>query len=255
MTRIEHIYTPIQDVVQELFRRRALSAPTVNNDLESLLAPSGYAVLFRQVATPNFELERFLFLASITGLIPLVFEFHQDKFVTRNPAKYALARMGFFDGIGRNGGPRSKRISIVDLDMADGTPFTHLTTSWGESFVEFHHGLLSLFSPNTSVCRFDGSEWLKNHGGNARNYYTDFFQLFVRHAVLFESFLLSTDEDTIFTTDVVLPAFAEVVSNSGFKPLICKLDPPDREGDPLLYSYPMSLHQHVAARLQRCKMG
>jgi hypothetical protein len=205
-------------------------------------------VLFRQVATPNFELERFVALASAAALIPLVLEFHQDKFVTRNAIKYSLARMGFYAGTGRRGGPRVRVLSVAELPAADGRLLCHTVTRWGQKLVPFHHELLLSQPALRGIELFDASGWFLSHTGGAKAYYANFLSLFAAHAVLFESFLYSPEERQ-FTSEVVIPAFDAASARQGYRPLVCRLDPADREGLPYWLQYPNDLYNCVATRL------
>jgi hypothetical protein len=204
-------------------------------------------VLFRQVATPNFELERFVSLAASAALTPLVLEFHQDKFVTRNDIKYALGRMGFHGGKGRNGGPRVRFISVADLPAADGKRICQVVTRRGQSLISFHRELLASRQACGVVELFDGSDWFLSHPDGAGEYYVDLLSLFVRHAVLFESFLCSSPE-LEFITEVVIPAYHAATAQHGSAPLVCRLDPADAEGAPYWLQYPDELHACVVAR-------
>lgn len=243
-------YTPLEEAVALLHSRRTALSINTGNMLERHFAARPYAVLFRNVATPNFELERFVALAVSANLIPLVLEFPQDKFVTRNPAKKTLARMSFYAGIGRNGGPLPIRVlTITNLNAADSLPFPQIATIWGQGFIPFHHEMLRSRSGLHGVEIVDASPFLLAHSGGARHYYPEFFSLFVRHAVLFESFLYTTPSDKRFTTEIVIPAFNAASARHGCHPLICRLDPPESEGHPYWYQYPDELHKHVAAKL------
>lgn len=241
-------YTPLEEAVALLHSSRSASPLATGNMLERHLAARPYAVLFRHAATPNFELERFVSLAASVGLTPLVLEIHQDKFVTCNPAKQALARMCFFAGTGRNGGPRNRVLTITDLHAADGRPFPQITTTWGQGLISFHHELLRSRPELHGVEIVDGSPFFLAHSGGARHYYPDFFSLFVRHAILFESFLLTPSEQQ-FTSEIAIPAFNAASARHGCHPLICRLDPPETEGNSYWYHYPDELHEHVAAKL------
>lgn len=245
--RLSSLYTPLEEAIAELRARRDASALHTGSELEQHLSARPYAVLFRQVATPNFELERFVSLASSAGLAPLVLEFHRDKFVTRNTIKYALARMGFHAGTGRNGGSRVRFISVADLPSADGTQLCHTVTTWGQGLIPFHHELLAARASLRGIELFDGSDWFLSHQRGARGYYAEFLSLFVRHAILFESFLLTSHEQQ-FTSEVVIPAFDAAYSQHGCRPLICRLDPADSEGLPYWLQYPDNLHECVAVR-------
>jgi hypothetical protein len=248
MTQESFPYTPLEEAVALLHNRRAAFPLATGNMLERHFALRPYAVLFRHVATPNFELERFVALASSANLTPLILEFPQDKFVTCNPAKLALARMSFYAGLGRNGGPRNRVLTITDVDAADRRSLCQVTTNSGRELVPFHHTLLRSRPELRDLEIVDGSPFLLAHSGGAPHYYPEVFTLFVRHAILFESFLF-TPSDQQFTTQIAIPAFNAVSKRHGCHPLICRLDPPETEGNSYWYHYPDELHECVVRQL------
>lgn len=197
---------------------------------------------------PNFESERFASLATAAGLSPLLQETYYDKFVSINPMKYALARMGFYAGIGRNGGSRIRYISVAHLPTADGMGLHDVTTLWGQRLITFHHELLSMRPSLSTVETYDASDWYIAHGLSAQHRYADFLTLFIDHAILFESFLVTPKEEQ-FTSEIVIPAFEAAYSRRGLRPLICRLDPPDAEGNSYWLQYPQELQGFVMNRL------
>lgn len=242
--QLTKLYTPLPEAIARLKLRS--DAPQ-GLPLPDGISPARYAVFPRQVATPSQEVFRFLSLAETYNLIPLFFEFHADKFVTRNRCKFALARMRFEDAPSTNGA--SKFLTIVDIQAAQGKSFTSIQTLWNESFIEFHHSLLCANFPNLSSSSFfDGSAWFRAHGDTPRDYYQHFLSLFVSGCVLFESYLSNCDEID-FTREIVVPAFNSVCAAFGSPPLIVRLDPPDTEGHSFWLSYPTSIHQPVAGCL------
>lgn len=242
------LYTPQLEAVCELHSRRASSRGVTESALEHHLASRPCAVLTRNVATPNFEVERFVWLAAACGLSPVVLEFHRDKFVSSNALKYSLARMSFYGGTGRNGGPRVRCLPVIDIQAADGLALDQVTTSSGQSLIAFHHELLTL-RPSLDALEFcDGSGWFAGHGPTARHYYTALLALFVEHAILFESFL-NTGSEGQFTSEVVIPAFEAAHALHNRKPLICRLDPVVAEGHAFWLQYPDELHASVTAKV------
>lgn len=239
-TEVGCIYTPANAAVEILQKRRLEANVTTANALERLLASDLYAVLFRQVATPNLEMHRFVAVAESAGFKPLVLEYHEDKFVHFNQAKHALLKMRFHFGIGRNGGERIRCLSIAEMNGCDGKQLGKMHTRNGFGIVPFHHALMDEAAPSRKVARHDGSRWFQKHGGSADNYYPELFRLFLRHAVLFESFL-TVGNDAAFTSRVVLPAFEAVCNEHGENPLVCRLDPAETEGDPYWLHYPGEL--------------
>lgn len=246
--RLTSLYTPLEDAVAELHTRQREHTKPSSCEFERILSSRPCAVLSRWVATPNFELGRFVSLAASVGLTPLVAEFYSDTFTSHNPIKRALARLRFSNGFGRCGGPRSSLLTVADATSRNKSRLHELRTVWGQPLVSFHHELLALQPAYSPVVTADFSEWYRVHGGSARHYYAHFFGLFVRHAVLFDSYLLTGDEQR-FTSEVVIPAFHAAFSRHGHRPLICRLDPTESEGHEHWLQYPHALREFVAERL------
>ena len=166
---MESHYTAIEQAVSILFARRQKSCSRPRDALEGYLASGRFAVLFRPVATPNFELLRFASLATAHNLTPLVLEYHRDKFVSYcNPIKHALARMRFHNGTGRNGGARITALTVTNISASTGRILADVTTFSGEPLVAFHHHLLSTVGDLREVIFYDASIWLGAHAPTAR---------------------------------------------------------------------------------------
>ncbi|MGQ0659084.1 MAG: hypothetical protein ACT4NU_13530 [Chromatiales bacterium] len=252
----ELVYTPLEQAV-DLFRVR--QSEDLFHQLErdglleipDLLKRNGVAVMCRQIGTPNHEMQRFLELTAAHDLLPIIWEYHADKFMPRNPMKYAWGRLGFFSGLGRNGGVKLDYINVIDFNKANGLALRDVRTLWGQSLVELHHDLLLEEYPGFAEAGlYDGSRWFAEHGGAARNYYRAFLALFLRHAILFETFLLHGDE-LQFLREIFLPAFYDVYSTFGVKPLITPIEPEDSEGDRYWQLYPGHIRQYLGAPAAR----
>jgi len=248
-----HVYTPLDQVV-EAWRRRhsglfaALPQETATGAaVPSLLRGQGpVGVLCRQVGTPNYETRRVIRLCAQHGIRLLIWEYYDDRFVMENRDKYALGRLGFYGGLGRNGGRRLEYVRIFDVDAMNGRPFNAIRTFRGETLVEFHHRLLAAECPELgSEALFDGSAWFAGHGGAARLYYPAFISLFLRHAILFETFVLQEDAECAFTRDVFLPVFQALYQKTGMKPLVVQAEREDWEGDDFWHLYPEPLRRHL----------
>lgn len=195
-------------------------------------------VLFRHVATSNYEIQRFAMVAdTYPELTPVVFEYQEDTFNDINDYKYHLGKLRLHKGFNRNGEPIVERRSIIDFTKSNGKPLSSLVTFSGERLVDVHHRLFSASFPHlkNSIC--DISFWLKDIAPTARDYYKTFLRLFVKDAVLFENF--ATDgRERAFTRDIILPAIEEIERECGCKPLIVALEPTDIEGDCFWLSHP-----------------
>jgi hypothetical protein len=241
----ERLYTPLEAAIDTLRKRQKLAQPTPN-PLDVRLRSTLTAVLWRHLATPNYELGRFVSICAGCGLMPVVLTFHRDKFLNRNPAKCALARLRFSDSATDS---HLATIAIADWVNADGQQISSVQTLSGGSLVTFHRDLLSI-SRFSTVTTGDISDWLHAHGATAKCYYHHFFDLFIRSAILFDSFLHSSGEES-FTSEVVMPAFEGASSRNGLRPLVCRLDPENWEGHPHWLRYPKELQSKALMLLQR----
>lgn len=242
----DYVYTPLEAAVETLRKRRprhATMQTSIGATVPQVLAcerPVG--VLFRQVGTPNYETRRVARLCAQHGLRLVIWEYHDDRFVVQNSDKHALGKLGFYGGIGRNGGRRLEYVRIFDVVAMNGRSFREIVTADGEPLLDFHHRLLAAECPELGPdALFDGSAWFARHGGSARDYYAAFVSLFLRHAILFETFVLQEESERAFTRDVFLPAFTGLLEATGLRPLVVPAEREDWEGDDFWDFYPEPL--------------
>src|SRR5690554_6157882 len=128
----QFIYTPVEQAIAELNKRRddeqLKSLVAEEFTLPAPLQNTQRAVLFRQVATPNHEVIRFLTIAELMGLPPLFWEYHKDKFVPNNEVKYYLGNLAFYNGRGKKGGAKFEYKKIIDFNSSNGKPIGELKT-------------------------------------------------------------------------------------------------------------------------------
>lgn len=188
-------------------------------------------VLFRQVATPNIEVSRFLIIADGVEMKPLFLEYYDDKFTSNNEWKWHLGKLAFYEGLNKKGDSMISHKLIIDFVESDGEKLGNIKTFWGESLVKFHH---RLFDENyrhvDSNTFFDGTEWFKKNELSAKIYYKIVLGLFVSNGILLENFLLSGDEHK-FSKNVFLPAFKFIHNHFNLKPIIVALSPTTIEND------------------------
>jgi hypothetical protein len=207
------------------------------------------AAFERNVISPTHEYNRFVELAKQVNLKPLGVEYLSDKFVTGNPDKLGLAKMTFFHRNNKKGAPIITHRTIVECSCYDGKKFSEIKTSWQESLIDFHHGLLKFNSSPVEV--FDLSSWYKTHGGNANGYYVQLLSLFVCYGILFENFVTNEEEER-FCHSVVYPAFKKVSGFFGMSPLIVPLIPHNEASDIYWRCYPVEMEKEVIRCLSEC---
>lgn len=204
------------------------------------------AVLFRQVATPTHEILRFLRVAKHMRLTPIIMEYYGDKFVSAgNPYKRALGKMPIYQHTGIDGRDNVKCRNIVDFNAYTGKPLSAVKCKSGESLIDFHHKLLGKMTRlNIDAHCFDATLWFRSLGGFAGKYYEEFLTLFIRDAILFEYFEPTASEQK-FICDTMMPAFQNVTTTFGLKPLILRLVPRNKEGRKLWDAYPKKIERLI----------
>lgn len=249
--RRDAIYTPLEEAVEELHNRRRRFEGKTPGRVWLQDHPTGFAILPRDVATPNLEMRHFLKLVDGTNLRPMIAGFTRCKFVTHNPLKLALANMGFQDGFNRHGQPIVEFLNILNHNQ-QGRPMAELKTFWGQDFISFHHELLSLsLNGHEHPVVFESSPQYLRVRNSAAEYYRKFlFRLCIADGILVEDYLLAGQE-LAFTRDVVLPAFNAVTAEFGLNPLIVRLTPPEEENSSHWFWYPGEMKAFVQERLER----
>jgi hypothetical protein len=252
----DFVYTPVNEAIEELNRRRqnVELGEKVSNLLdddvpESLQNGLPRAVIFRQITTPNYEIRRFIHLIeAIEELTPLFGEYQDDKFTSNNDYKHSWGKMLFH----KKHGEEFDSLKIIDLVKADGKKISSIETHWGQSLIDFHHELIEKTYISVNKDFFlNISPWLKAHGGCAKNYYVQVLLWFVRHAILFENFMLNESKEAAFTREIFLPAFMEICKLVGHKPLIVNLLPTSIEHEKFWLSHPIETKAFVEAKLNK----
>lgn len=219
----------------------------IGSSLETIIPNEPCAVLSRNIASPDFEYQRFVALARAIRILPIVFEGQEDKFSTNSHDKLGLVKMSFFDGYDKNRQVRRHYRTIIDIPANDGKKFREIRTLWGENLVDCHHRLLGE-NQGGQVQLFDDLAWYKSTvGGSAsvKDYYRFFLALFICHGVLFETFTMLGSESQ-FTKEVFLPAFQEVVEHFGVKPLIVPIIPENDVENPYWFCYPGAIESSLS---------
>lgn len=234
----EYVYFPtIEEAMVELERRR--NDKELQSRVEEYFKDVGIPVpfqdeprltLFRQIATPNIEVSRFLIIADGVDMKPLLFEYYDDKFTSNNEWKLYCGKLAFYEGIGKKGGHKISYSTIIDFNTYNGKKISEVKTLWGEGLTDFHHKLFDVnYTHHSKDYFFDASEWLHGCGGNALNYYKYFLALFVFHGILFENLILSNENELEFGKSIFLPVLNDLRDRLGHKPIIVPVSPTEIE--------------------------
>ena len=196
------------------------------------------ALLFRQIATPNYELLWFLRKSRKLGFEPVVIEHVSDQFCVHNSFKRSLVSLPIVNGRSKNGKIIWNRLKILHHDRAESKPIKSIYLTNGESLVDFHHRILiSAFGENCPAL-IDLSELIPSASLGAIHYYKDLFNLLLGNYVLFEDFVVDESTEDFFVR-IVWPSFKAVVHSSGRSPKIARLIRGKRAASPLWNSYPL----------------
>lgn len=248
------LYTPIEEAIRLLdSRKKNVHLKIPDFDIPAQLHPNSKwehklphphtAIIGRHIGTPNHEMHRVIALCEQHQLNLLIMLFQEDKFSSNNACKYALGRMGFFEGFGRQGGKKIRYSTIIDFNQYDGRPLRECQTFRGQSFLNFHHNLLFQTFPQLSTDNlFECSDWFVSLHNDSGTFYQAMLKIFLKHAILFETFVLSGSE-LEFTLKNVLPALQKITDDFGIKPLIVHSEAPETEGDDYWQLYPAHLHE------------
>jgi hypothetical protein len=249
-----HLYTEPRIALWELKQRRQdaslkeLVRRNLGESADGILKKFGQsrAVLFRQVATPTHETLRFVKLAKQMGLKPLIFEYHDDKFVSaENRSKRALGKMPIYQHTGSDGREMVEYETICDFNISTGKKFKDVVCLNGEKLVTFHHRVFrNLTGLNPKTYAIDASDWFKSAGKNAESYYEHLLAVFIRDGILFENFMPLRSESA-FTKSVVIPAFRKLKGVYGVEPLIIRLAPEKEEMRQFWDAYPRKTKKHI----------
>ncbi|MFA6050365.1 MAG: hypothetical protein WC761_04180 [Candidatus Paceibacterota bacterium] len=253
------IYTPLDEAIIEFEKRKGdkellqYVEKSLPAGIPKELSAMRNIILSRSLVTPNYELRRFM--SAVDGMddfTPVFWEYWQDDFRPNvSPSKHHLAKMTFYLGHSKNGEEKIARQSIVDFNTENGKKLADVKTVWGQGFVDFHHELFNVEYKDKveRAVFFDASEWYKKSGESVREYYKHVFTLFLVHGILFENFLIENETEAQFVREVFLPAFMEIVRETGRKPLIVALDPTEMEGHDFWMYYPHHSKNHIKSKL------
>lgn len=241
------VYTPLSEALRLLDERQkdpilmAKIEKLLKGDIPEVLKNKKCGVFARQVATPNFDTQRFIKLAQNNQLEIVLFEYPDDKFASKNIFKHSLGQIRINNGLNHKGEYLVEKINIIDLVKYDGKKIKELLTLWGEPLIDFHKKLFKHYELPEDIIFYDISKWYYKNGGCASKYYLNYLSLFVSNGILFENFLLLKGCEDDFIKSVLLPTIEKIINLTGVKPLIVPLDPIETESDEYWISHPFKI--------------
>jgi len=250
------VYISIHEATEELEKRQ--NNPAIDEYLSKVLpvgVPSALKnkksiVLFRHIATSNYEICRFVILTdALHDLQPLILEYTEDKFTNRNECKYFLGKISLANGVNKNSEDIFERHNIINFNDSNSKPISSINTLWGQSLVDFHHEMFFEDFPTHQNNVFDLSKWLHQQGTCARGYYKAFLSLFLKHGILLENFLVAGKELS-FTKEIILPTILEIEAETGLRPLIVALEPTEIEDSKFWLSHPYKKREIILKKIQ-----
>ncbi len=231
---IRFIYTTAEDAVKEFLRRKNFVPKTPLPEATILPDTQGRIpfLLFRQIATANYETERFLQLVDAYDGHAIFCEYHDDIFASQNSLKNSWGKITYVSERGKKGGLKTKIETIIDFNTESGKKIKDIFTKKGESLLDFHHGRLHKEIGNrVPYTLFDASPWFAQHGELAHNYYVDYLAMSIKDVILCENFVMKDPLEAEFTREVIVPAFKLVEEKYGIRPLIVPHLPAEYEHD------------------------
>ncbi|MFA5871230.1 MAG: hypothetical protein WC858_00755 [Parcubacteria group bacterium] len=248
LDELENIYTPINQISQELRERRKNKKLLINvkknlGYIPACFLGSPKLVLNRCIAGYDNEAIKFLQTADMMGLEPLHIVYSKDKLYTVNKDNSSRCKLIIPD-LRKESKTNFKKIIIANSKRYEKHSLKKINTIWGENLVNFHHNLLRYYSRKSVIYDASRSRWLKLNDTNVRHYYEYFLNFFMYHGVLFEVFLLDKGERE-FTLNVVLPTFKKAKKKYGMKPLIIKAFSERESLDDYWWSYPKNIIKHL----------
>jgi len=208
----------------------------LGDEVSDTLGDEPRAIMTRQLASPDMEFSNFINYSNKLEFKPFCWEFLGDTFVTTNEDKAGLGRMVIFDGYDKNNRLLIHKEKIIDLTgKEENKKISDIETNWGETMVDFHHRALINFYPNVEFK--DMTNWYRNKGKTAKEYYPYLLAIFIYNGILFENFVEEGEEEE-FSKEIFAPAYDMIIDNFGVKPLIVQAIPEDEMNNKYWWSYP-----------------
>ena len=203
------------------------------------------AILFRQIATPNYELRQFLRLCRRRGFAPIILSYHRDRMSCQNPSKRALVAPMFINSVNRHGQPVFRRERLINVETVEKLRLSEIRIG-NHDLPAFHAALMRLAIPAEPFTLVEASSWLGSYPQGAKDYYVELFLGLTDGVMLLEDFITDPKEADFFDR-IVKPAFDLACRQLGKRPAIARLCNNRRSDSPLWYAYPDSYRAHFAA--------
>ncbi len=246
-TNSDNIYFSLDEAREEIKKRwndvelKKKIEKELGDDFIEEFRKEPRAVLSRYVLLSDNSFVHFFYSSRYVNAKPLHFEYVGDKFTTVNEEKRGLGKihLQFNDG-------KKAIIRIMDYKINENRLIKDVVLFSGEKMTTFYNNLFVKFGYNCQS--IDTTEW--NHGfGKPVDYYYPLFLHFLAHGVLFESFLINSDDENEnrFTKEVVLPVMKKIKDKFNLNPIIVKLFPDEQtdEEDFFWWSYPSILNDYL----------
>lgn len=231
------VYTPVREALCELKKRWEDKSIIIDVDIPLCLKDGFKAIHYVSLVSPNYQIRKYINVAKVSNLEPIILEQRKDKFTSNNEWKHSLGQLRFYSKVNKKGEAIIEHVTIIDFPQYDGKPIPDVLTVWGQSLIGFHHELFFKTFPSLTGNIHDISDWVQKFGDTPREYYSAFLFLLIKHGIQFENFMID-EKELWFTREIFLPAFIEVYRKTGLKPLIVALEPTDIEGEEFWVSYP-----------------
>ncbi len=226
---IDALYTPLDEAVAELHKRRQDArllqrVVDYNQELPPTFLPAEpVGVLFRHIQTPNHEFEVFCAGIRQAALRPLCLEYAQDNFYSWNQDKHRLCQPVFC--LAPN---HLNHLRLVNFKGIEKCPMNSIKAKNGLLLTDYHHALLEHAKPDSAHYITDVSQWFFD-ASRGDYYYLRFLALFICHGILFENFVAADESERRFTREKVIPSFGKAMELFGVRPLIVPMMPVETE--------------------------
>lgn len=224
----------------------------LNGDIPDYLKGDPIFYIARHVATPNFEMLRFVHLFGDLGYKAVISEDSRGLFVSQNLIKRALCKLPICKRVSQ----KDKKINelyrymtIADFSKIDGAIFSEIKTFWGEDLIAFHNRLFKEFGIK-NISFPDDADWIdRHHRGNLQEHYKKQLLLFVVHGIFFENYNLNDEHEIHFIREILRPACKYVEESLGYKPIIAQIFPTEPESYNFWISYPLKVMNIVKDKM------